>query len=243
VHQFTSPSHLAALVITVVAIAALVPLARTRPGLWVTLISWLLALILVVNEIVYQVVQVQNGTWGASHSLPLYLCDIGAFIAAAALIWPKPILVEVTWFWAIAGTLQGILTPDHVIVFPSYDWLEFYGDHIGVVLAAVFLVVGRREHPQPGAVPRVIGVSVAVLAAVGVVDGFTGGNYDFLRFPSPGSIQSLLGPWPWYILGTTVVGLVLFAVLDLPFWPERRRAKRRAASPGGRGAIGSQQVV
>jgi Integral membrane protein (intg_mem_TP0381) len=146
--------------VTVVSIATLVPLARLRPGRWVTVVSWLLALFLVANEIEYQVYQVGNGSWGAGYSLPLYLCDIGAFVAAAALIWPKPILVEVTWFWAIAGALQGILTPDHAIVFPSYDWLEFYGDHIGVVLAAVFLVVGRRAHPQPRAVLRVIIVSV-----------------------------------------------------------------------------------
>jgi hypothetical integral membrane protein (TIGR02206 family) len=225
VHQFTSPSHLAALAVTVVTIAVLVPLARIRPGAWVTVASWLLAIFLLVNEIVYQLYQVENGTWNVNHSLPLYLCDIGAFVAAVALIWPKRILVEITWFWAIAGALQGILTPDHVIVFPSYDWLEFYGDHIGVVLAAVFLVVGRRLYPQPRAVLRVIVVSVVVLVLVGVVDALTNANYDFLRFPSPGSIQGLLGPWPWYILGTTVVGLVLFGVLDVPFWPQRRRAR------------------
>jgi hypothetical integral membrane protein (TIGR02206 family) len=229
--------------VTVISIAVLVPLARFRPGHWVTVASWLLAIFLVVNEIVYQIYQVANGTWAAGHSLPLYLCDIGAFVAAAALIRPRTILVEVTWFWSLAGALQGILTPDHVVILPSYDWLEFYGDHIGVVLAAAFLVVGRRAHPQPGAVVRVIAVSVAVLAAVGVVDAITGGNYDFLRFPSPGSIQSLLGPWPWYILGTTVVGLVLFAVLDAPFWPERRRAKRQAASRGGPGNLSSRQPV
>jgi hypothetical integral membrane protein (TIGR02206 family) len=225
VHEFTSPSHLIALAVTVGAIAALVPLARLRPGSWVKATSWLLALLLVGNEIAYQVVQADTGTWSVSHSLPLYLCDIGAFIGALALIWPRPILVEVTWFWAIAGTLQGILTPDHVIVFPSYDWLEFYGDHIGVVLAAVFLVIGRRIYPQPGAALRVVTVSVVVLVIVGIVDVTTGANYNFLRFSSPGSIQGLLGPWPWYILGTAAVGIVLFLLLDLPFWPQRRRAK------------------
>jgi hypothetical integral membrane protein (TIGR02206 family) len=243
VHQFTSPSHLTALIVSAATIGVLVPLARFRPGSWVTVASWLLAVFLVGNEIVYQLVQVGNGTWNVSHSLPLYLCDIGAFVGAVALIWPRPILVEVTWFWAIAGTLQGILTPDHVILFPSYDWLEFYGDHIGVVLAAVFLVIGRRVYPQPGAVLRVIVVSVVVLVMVGVVDARTGANYDFLRFPSPGSIQSLLGPWPWYILGTTAVGLVLFGLLDLPFWPQRRRAKRLDAPRSGLGNIGSNQLV
>jgi uncharacterized membrane protein YwaF len=80
-------------------------------------------------------------------------------------------------------------------------------------------------------VPRVIVISVVVLALVGVVDAEAQANYDFLRFASPGSIQTLLGPWPWYILGTAVVGLVFFGLLDLPFWPQRRRAKRVGGPP------------
>jgi hypothetical protein len=35
----------------------------------------------------------------------------------------------------------------------------------------------------------------------------------------------------WYILGTTAIELVLIGLLDLPFRPGRRRAKRRGAAP------------
>ena len=72
-------------------------------------------------------------------------------------------LVEITWFWGLAGTLQGLLTPDHPILFPSYDWLEFYTDHIGVILAACWLVVGLGLHPRPRAALRVIASRVGVL--------------------------------------------------------------------------------
>ena len=117
--------------------------------------------------------------------------------------------------------MQGLLTPDHVIAFPSFDWLVFYGNHIGLVVTALFLIVGRRIHPRRGAALRVIVITVLFLVAVGVADALTGGNYDYLRTPAPGSVMGVFGPWPWYILGTTGLGLALIGLLDLPFRVER----------------------
>lgn len=227
--QFTTQNDLIALITTAAAIAVLVPVTRFWPGPWVTPASWLLAAFLVSIEVAYQIVQARNGTWSAAMSLPLYVCDIAAFVGAAALIWPKPMLIEVTWFWALGGAVQGLLTPDHVISFPSFDWLVFYGNHIGLVVTALFLVLGRRLHPRPGAALRVIVITVLFLVAVGFADAFTGGNYDYLRTAAPGSVMSVFGPWPWYILGTTALGLALIGLLDLPFWIER--AVRRPLRP------------
>jgi hypothetical integral membrane protein (TIGR02206 family) len=233
--------HLFALTITVVAVAVLVPLVRWRPGRWVTPASWLLALLLVANEFGFQLVQWRGWsndpwvahTWTVGFSLPLYLCDVAAFVAAAALLTRRPLLAELTWFWGVAGALQGLVTPDHPIYFPSYDWVEFYGDHIGVILAALWLVVGLRLHPRPGAALRVIAITVLFFVAVGVVDLLTGGDYDYLHTQHPPGLLALLGPWPWYLLGATAVALLSILVLDLPFWPERRRGRRAAGAAAG----------
>ena len=48
--------HLLALALTVVSLAVLVPLVRLRPGRWVTPASWLLALLLVANEVGFGIV-------------------------------------------------------------------------------------------------------------------------------------------------------------------------------------------
>jgi hypothetical integral membrane protein (TIGR02206 family) len=245
--QSVATGHLLAIGLTVALIAILVPLVRLRPGAWVTAASWLLALLLVANEIAYELVQWQGGlgetyvahTWTVGFSLPLYICDVAAFVGAAALLTRRPILVEVTWFWGIAGTVQGLLTPDHPIYFPSYDWLEFYVDHIGVILVAVWLVVGLGLHPRPRAALRVIAITAVFFALVGVVDVVTGGDYDYLHTQHPPGLLALLGPWPWYIAGATGVALLSILILDLPFWPERRRAARERARSGEGAPAGS----
>ena len=245
-----APGHLLALAVTVAVGGGLVPLARLRPGRWVTVTSWVLAFLLIGNEIAFEIVQWQGGlgeayiahTWTVGFSLPLYLCDVAAFVGGVALVTRRPILVEITWFWGLAGSLQGLLTPDHPIFFPSYDWLEFYLDHIGVLLAACWLVVGLGLHPRPRTALRVIAITVVFLALVGVVDIVTGGDYDYLHTQHPPGLLALLGPWPWYLLGATGVALASILILDLPFWPERRRAQRGGgADRGGTAAAAGQR--
>jgi len=233
--------HLLALLVAVLVAGLLVPLVRLRPGRWVAPASWLLAAVLVANEVAYELVQWRGGlgetyvahTWTVGFSLPLYICDVAAFVGAAALVTRQRTLAEITWFWGLAGTVQGLVTPDHPIYFPSYDWLEFYTDHIGVILAALWLVVGLGLHPRPRAAVRVIAITALFFALVGVVDVLTGGDYDYLHDRHPPGLLGLLGPWPWYIAGATGVALLSILILDLPFWPERRRARRERDRPAG----------
>ncbi|HZB97996.1 MAG TPA: TIGR02206 family membrane protein [Candidatus Sulfotelmatobacter sp.] len=222
--QFTTPSHLVPFLGTIVIAAVLLPLARKRPGKWLAAVSIILAVLLVADEVSYAIVHaLVRHDYALSHDLPLYVCDTAAFVAAAALVRPHPLLVELTYFWALAGTLQGLLTPDVYFPLWTYDWWQFYGDHSLVVLAALLLVVGRRIYPRKGVVLRVAIASVAFTFLAGIADLVWGGNYMYLRsVPGTGSLLSIMGPWPWYIATTAALAVALLIVLDSPFWRARR---------------------
>ena len=119
------------------------------------------------------------------------------FVAAAALWTHRQLLVEITYFWGLAGTLQALLTPDLAEHFPSYPYLQYYIAHGGVVAAALVLVAGMRLHPRPWAVAQVALVTVAYTGFVGLVDAVTGSDYMYLRSkPSSPTLLDELGPWP-----------------------------------------------
>jgi hypothetical integral membrane protein (TIGR02206 family) len=171
-----------------------------------------------------------DGPWTAAGSLPLPLCDIALVVAAAACVWPLPLLVELTWFWGMAGTLQAVITPDLAVRFPHLLFFEYVIGHLGIVVAALYLVVGRGITPRSGAVIRVFAITVAYTAFVGVVDAATGGDYMFLRSrPATWSLLTVLGPWPWYIVSAAGVAIALLVLLDLPF---RRRSGVAAGVTG-----------
>ena len=216
--------HVFALVAIALSTALLVVAARRRPGPWLKV----LAAVLVVDEVSWWVFLFGGGQPGSqvALSLPLQLCDVAIFIAAAALWTRQQLLVEVTYFWGLAGTIQALLTPDLPQHFPSYPYLQYYIAHGGVVAAALILVVGLGQRPRRWAVAGVAGLTVAYAALVGFVDAVTGADYMYLRSKPPSAtLLDFLGSWPWYILSAAVIAAFLFAILDAPFRLRERRAE------------------
>ncbi len=219
-----SAEHVLPLAILVVVAVLLCVAARRAPGRWIDAVAAIIALTLVVAELSWQPYVVANKTWSAAASLPVQLCDVAAFVAAAALVWRQLVLVEVAYFWGLGGTLQAVLTPDLKDHFPSFPYLQFYVTHDLAILAALFLVFGLALQPRPGAVRRIFVLTVVFAIVVGLIDLATGGNYMYLRqVPASGSLLDLMGPWPWYIATGALLTLVVLAILNAPFRLSRLR--------------------
>jgi hypothetical integral membrane protein (TIGR02206 family) len=220
-----SPEHLFPLVLLAVIAAALCIAARHAPGRWTDVAAAVVAAAIVVSELTWQPYVIVNHSWSAAFSLPVQLCDVGGFVAAAALLWRQVLLVEVAYFWGLGGTLQALLTPDLHDHFPSFPYLQFYATHDLVILAALFLVIGLGLQPRAGAVRRIFLLTLAFAAVIGLIDLATGGNYMYLRqVPAQGSLLSLMGPWPWYVVLGALLALIVLTILDLPFRLSRRGA-------------------
>lgn len=160
------------------------------------------------------------GMLNRDNMLPCHLCDVAAICGAAALWFKNQRLAELVWFWGLAGTFNGLITPALAESFPSPGFFAFFALHSGVVIAAVYLVVGLGLRPMPGAVRRAFWGIQLYLVMAAAVNLLTGSNYGFLRSkPVQASLLDLLGPWPYYIFGLELLALLLFNLLYLPFRP------------------------
>lgn len=219
-----TPAHVAALLAITAAAAALCAAGRRWPDR-AALAGALLGAFTAGAELVWIGWLVARHEWTPAVGLPLHLCDAATGLAAAALWTRRRALAELLWFWACAGTVQALLTPDAPQPFPGILWFQYYAAHGGIVVAALFLVIGLRIVPRPGAALRAAAVTVAYAAAVGVVDAVTGGDYLYLRRPPLShSLLDLMGPWPWYVLWAGMLAVGLFLLLEAPFRPERYRS-------------------
>jgi hypothetical integral membrane protein (TIGR02206 family) len=223
--------HIGALAAILLFSTALVAGARLRPGAWTATAAGALALVLAGAEVgwwIYLVTKESTRSEVAT-ALPLQLCDAAVFVAALALLLRQQLLVEITYFWALAGSLQALITPDLPQHLPSFAFFQYYVAHGGVVAAALFLVVGLRQLPRRGAVVRVAGITIAYVLVVGAVDAATGANYMYLRNKPPtASLFDLMGPWPWYVAWAALLGVALLVILDAPFRFLRLRDASRA---------------
>jgi hypothetical integral membrane protein (TIGR02206 family) len=222
-----STEHLVTLAVTAAVTATLVVAARLRPGPWAVVACRMLAVVILANEAAWWVWLGAHGTWSLSYALPLQLCDVAAVVSAAALWFRKPLLVELTYFWGLAGTANGLITPDITDHFPSFLFMQYFIGHGTIVAAALLLVIGLRITPRRGAVLWVFGLTFGLLVLDAAANLLTGGNYLYLRHtPGAHSLLDVLGPWPWYIAGAAGLALVLFAILDLPFSLSRFRQRQ-----------------
>jgi hypothetical integral membrane protein (TIGR02206 family) len=235
-------AYAVAVVLGAASCVALCVEGRRHPGPWTQSVARAVGAVLTADAISYVVALAVQGTFSARTSLPLALCNMAAIVAAIACWWRVPVMVELTYFWGLAGTLQALITPDLNVGFPHLVFFQYTAGHLGIVTAALFLVVGMRITPRPKAVPRVLAITVAYSALVGLVDATSGANYMFLRSPpSNWTLLRVLGPWPWYLLSATGVALVLLVVLDVPFWAARRAGRGHPHRPASerRGPLAS----
>lgn len=221
-----------AVLVGAVVIAAACIVARRRPGRVALGISRAMGVVLAITAAVFFAQPLMVGAFSLRTSLPLQLCDVAAVAATVTCFVPHWQLgFELTYFWGLAGTIQGVATPDLAARFPQLEFFVFTVAHVGIVGAALFLAIGLRLRPRRFAPAWVFGITLAVTAVDGVVDWATGANYMYLaHIPASASLLSVLGPWPIYIVSAAGVAVVLFAALDVPFLLRRRSAAGHVAA-------------
>jgi hypothetical integral membrane protein (TIGR02206 family) len=228
--QQLSAEHIAALIVTATTGGLSVWAARRHAGRWIVPVSRGLSLLILTAYLVEQLAIALRGTWTVESNLPLQLTDAVLLASILALWNPRPLLVELVYFWALTASLQAVLTPDLGQAFPSIFYFTYFTTHSSAVVGACFLVFGRRLLPRPWAVWRVYALTAAFAALAGLGNLLTGGNYMFLREkPERASLLDLMGPWPWYVLSAAAFGLVMFLALEALARALRRQGARPRA--------------
>jgi len=212
-------SHQAAMVVLLAGIVALVWFGRLhRRTNRADLVGRLLALAILLFTVPLQLLSVTPANWDLQHTLPLQLCDLASMVAVYALWTHRPWAVALTYYWGLTLTTQAVITPDLSAEFPDPGFILFWGMHLLVVWAAVYLTWGL--HLSPNWRGYGVAVSTTGVWALGVFvfNLVAGTNYGYLNEkPGSASILDLLGPWPWYVLAEITIIAVAWALLTWPW--------------------------
>lgn len=148
------------------------------------------------------------------NSLPLYLCDVVSLLLAWALVSGRQRLAEVGYFWALAGTTQGLLTPTLYFDWKSPEYYAFFAQHGGAPVAAVVLVFGLGLAPTRGWFKRMLLWSGGYMAVVMALNVLLGVNYGFLNGkPAVPTLLDGMGPWPYYLITLNLVAVAVYLAL------------------------------
>ncbi|MEJ0042764.1 MAG: TIGR02206 family membrane protein [Rhizomicrobium sp.] len=154
------------------------------------------------------------------------LCDWASIALIATLLVPGQRTFELAYFWALAGTTQGLVTPDVNYAFPEAQFVVFLLGHGAIVAAVLYLVFGSGLRPVPASIPRVVAWTFGYAAAAAAADWLLGVNYGFFRAkPGHATVFDLMPAWPWYIPEAIALGILATLVLYIPWYiADRMRA-------------------
>ena len=220
-HPFSS-SHVAVLLLTVL-LAVLMIWMRRKEVAQVVWLERLLVAVLLLGWPLSIYAHHVLGDFSKQNALPLHLCDVATYAGVVALLTRSRLAAEICYFFGLAGTLQGLITPALREDFPHPRFIAFFVSHSSVVIAAAYVVAGLRLTPRAHAPLRMLGWLLLYAGVVGAINALLWTNYGFLcQKPPTASLIDLLGPWPWYVAALEGVAAVIFMLLDLPFIRRRK---------------------
>jgi hypothetical integral membrane protein (TIGR02206 family) len=178
-----------------------------------------LAVVVVAFLVPIQIYDLLPTRFQIENSLPFQISDLAWMAAAYALWFRSQWAYALTYYWGLTLVPQALITP--ALAAPtvlSIDFLSFWGQHLLVVWAAVYLTWWAGMRPDWR--------SFAFAASVTVIWGFAmlgfnelaGTNYLFVsRKPDNPSVLDFMGGWPWYLGVELGVGLAVWALLTWPW--------------------------
>jgi hypothetical integral membrane protein (TIGR02206 family) len=216
-------AHLVMLAVFALGIWPVVVLGRRHRGRPSAVrVSRIFALLIPCCTIPLQVIDFLPGNYDLQTTLPLQLCDF-AWIAAVFALWThRPIPVALTYFWGLALTTQALITPALDNSFPDPKFLAYWGMHLLIVWAAIFLTWGLGLHPTWRDFRRTVAITTTWAATVFLFNVVVGTNYGFLNRKPGRSILDLLGPWPLYVFVEIAIVVGVWALMTWP-WERARR--------------------
>jgi hypothetical integral membrane protein (TIGR02206 family) len=224
--QAFGTTHQSVLVMTVIAVLMLATLRRARPVM-ALLLERLLGTALFLTWPASAYAHWLAGDLHLENALPCHFCDIAAISGSIALWTHHRLACEVLYFFGMAGTLQGLLTPNLQADFPDARFVVFFMVHAGVVVAALHVVTAMHCPPRAGAVKRMFAFTMLYAVSAGAVNALLGTNFGFLcQKPEAASLMDKLGPWPWYIASLIALCVIFYTVLNLPFVIARAQGRR-----------------
>src|SRR4030095_11044162 len=169
-----------------------------------------------------------TGTLDILVDLPFFLCDLVALLLPVIIFQQNRKWLGIIYFWALAGTMQALITPDLKSNFLSFDFFRYFIMHGGIVSAIIYcIIVWKIKITWRDLWNAVLYVQFYIIG-VHLVNLVLRSNYSYtMAKPANPTILDLLGVWPWYLFWAEILTMVLFVLLLLPFLISKNKKEEK----------------
>jgi len=160
--------------------------------------------------------------------LPLYLCSLMALLVPIFTYFRRYWMYEILVFWIIGGTLQGVITPDIAVGFPSFDYFRYWVVHLGLLSIVCYFIFVYKMRPKLKSVFMSFLAMQGYVLLMVILNYLLDANYFYLNEkPKSASLLDYFGEWPIYIIVVQLIMIPLFLLIYLPFYLTRSKLLRK----------------
>ncbi|MDG5493105.1 TIGR02206 family membrane protein [Psychroserpens sp. SPM9] len=161
-------------------------------------------------------------TYNYRTDLPLYLCSLLGILIPIYTYYQKYWMFEILIFWIIAGTLQGVITPDIAEGFPAFDYFRYWIVHLGLLLIIFYSIFVLKLKPKLKSVFKSFFALQLYVGLMVALNFILDANYFYLNEkPKSASVLDYFGDWPYYIIVCQLLIIPVFLLIYLPFYLQK----------------------
>lgn len=184
-----------------------------------------MTLIMATAVIGWIFLRIALGEFDYKTDLPFDICNMVALLLPLMMWTPAFRVHEIIYFWIFAGTTQAVLTPHLLDGFPHFTFIKYWTVHGGLVVFAVYATVVYELKPTWKSLWRsflMLQTYIILLLGINLI---LGSNYAYLMGKPPtASALDYLGDYPWYLLITEGLAVVMFVLALLPVQLTKKQA-------------------
>ncbi len=180
------------------------------------IISWFIIIGLLGDELLYNILDILNNRWSIQTSLSLHLCGFSIFLVSYTVFTKNKKTFSLCYFWAV-GALQAILTPNFTETFPSFRFVQSFLSHGLIIFGVLFLMATEKFRPTWSSLFSSYGITVILVAFIGLFNYFFDTNYMYLCAKPPGfNITSFMSD-SFYLPLLFITSFLFMTLFYLPY--------------------------
>ncbi len=222
--QILSWEHLLPILFAIVFFVLLIYQIKNKSAERQRLVIHIVAIIISATVAAFHIQKAIRHNYDIQADLPLYLCSLLGLIIPFYTYLRKYWMFEILVFWIIAGTIQGVLTPDISIGFPSLDYFRYWTVHLGLLGIIFYEIVVFKLKPTFKSIFKSFGALQIYVVAMMLINYLLNANYFYLNEkPKSTSLLDHFGDWPYYLIVVQLIILPLFFLIYLGFYISKKR--------------------
>ena len=223
--QIGTSQHLFPILIAVLFCTWFIPYAKRKLNkLQQERVLHFFACCISLTVLVFHLHKISLGSYKLKTDLPLYLCSLMGLVIPVFTYFKKYWMYEILVFWIIAGTLQGVITPDVPLGFPSFDYFRYWVVHLGLLIIIFYATFVFKMQPKFKSVFKSFFALQLYIILMVATNYILNANYFYLnKKPQSASILDYFGEWPSYIIVSKLIIMPYFLLIYFPFYIFKRK--------------------